>query len=159
METLLPIVIITAILLSLTVILLIADKLLVSYGDCKISVSAEEGDKEFNVQGGSTLTMQLARSLFLHHRREWTRKVREILLALQIERTYTKDEILEMYLNQIYLGNRAYGFEAASRAYFGKHVEEISLAEAALLAGIIKNPRDYPPTQNLDTATRRRGSG
>lgn len=115
------------------------------------------------VQGASTITQQLARNLFSHEERGWmsqtyTRKIREALLAMEIEKRYTKDEILEMYLNHIYLGNRTYGVEAASRTYFGKHVEEISLAEAALLAGIIKNPRDYPPTRNPDLAARRRAT-
>lgn len=113
------------------------------------------------VQGASTITQQLARNLFSHEESGWmsqtyTRKIREALLALEIEKRYTKDEILEMYLNHIYLGNRAYGVEAAAEVYFGKHVDELSLAECALIAGIIKNPRDYPPTKSLDLATRRR---
>ncbi|HKK72295.1 MAG TPA: PBP1A family penicillin-binding protein [Candidatus Krumholzibacteria bacterium] len=106
-------------------------------------------------QGGSTLTMQLARSLFLHHRKEWTRKVREILLALQIERTYTKDEILEMYLNTIYFGP-AYGVEAASLSFFGKSVRDVTPAEATLLAGVLNNPGYYSPYRNLDRAYERR---
>ncbi|MFH1277546.1 MAG: PBP1A family penicillin-binding protein [Candidatus Eisenbacteria bacterium] len=115
------------------------------------------------VQGASTITQQLARNLFIHEERGWmsqtyTRKIREALLAMEIEKRYTKDEILEMYLNHIYFGNRTYGVEAASREYFGKHVEDISLAEAALLAGIIKNPRDYAPTRNPDLAERRRAT-
>jgi penicillin-binding protein 1A len=108
-------------------------------------------------QGGSTLTMQLARSLFLHHRKEWTRKVREILLALQIERTYTKDEILQMYLNTIYFGP-AYGVEAASIAFFGQGVREIGPAELTLLAGVLNNPGYYSPYRHLDRAYQRRGT-
>jgi len=106
-------------------------------------------------QGGSTLTMQLARSLFLHHRKEWTRKVREILLALQIERTYTKDEILEMYLNTIYFGP-AYGVEAAAQAYFDKSVRDVTPGEATLLAGVLNNPGYYSPYRHLDRAYARR---
>lgn len=108
-------------------------------------------------QGGSTLTMQLARSLFLHHRKEWTRKVREILLALQIERTYTKDEILEMYLNTIYFGP-AYGVEAASLAFFGRGVRDLEAAELTLLAGVLNNPGFYSPYRHLDRAYQRRAT-
>ena len=108
-------------------------------------------------QGGSTLTMQLARSLFLHHRKEWTRKVREILLALQIERTYTKDEILEMYLNTIYFGP-AYGVEAASLSFFGKSVRDVTPAEATLLAGVLNNPGYYSPYRHLERAYQRRAT-
>jgi penicillin-binding protein 1A len=108
-------------------------------------------------QGGSTLTMQLARSLFLHHRKEWTRKVREILLALQIERTYTKDEILEMYLNTIYFGP-AYGIEAASLAFFGRGVRELEPPEVTLLAGVLNNPGYYSPYRHLDRAYQRRAT-
>lgn len=108
-------------------------------------------------QGGSTLTMQLARSLFLHHRKEWTRKVREILLALQIERTYTKDEILEMYLNTIYFGP-AYGIEAASVAFFGRGVRDLEPAEMTLLAGVLNNPGYYSPYRHLDRSYQRRAT-
>jgi penicillin-binding protein 1A len=106
-------------------------------------------------QGASTLTQQLARSLFLHPRKEWTRKIREILLALQIERTYTKDEILEMYLNAIYFGP-AYGVEAASIAFFGKSVRDLQPAEYTLLAGVLNNPGYYSPFRHLDRAYQRR---
>jgi penicillin-binding protein 1A len=106
-------------------------------------------------QGGSTLTMQLARSLFLHQRRELTRKIREILLAIQIERSYTKDEILEMYLNTIYFGP-AYGVEAASQAFFGKSVRDLAPAEYTLLAGVLNNPGYYSPYRHLDRAYKRR---
>jgi len=113
------------------------------------------------VQGASTITQQLARNLFTHEEKGWmaqtyNRKIREALLALEIEKRYTKDEILEMYLNQIYLGNRSYGVEAAARAYFGKPVSELDLAECALLAGIIKNPRDYSPSRDPEAARGRR---
>lgn len=108
-------------------------------------------------QGASTLTMQLARSLFLHPRKEWTRKLREILLALQIERTYTKDEILEMYLNTIYFGP-AYGVEAASVAFFGKSVRDLEPAEYTMLAGILNNPGLYDPRRHLDRSYKRRAT-
>lgn len=108
-------------------------------------------------QGGSTLTMQLARSLFLHHRKEWTRKIREILLALQIERTYTKDEILEMYLNTIYFGP-AYGVEAAAQSFFGKSVRDVTPAEATLLAGVLNNPGYYSPYRHMERAYSRRAT-
>ncbi len=108
-------------------------------------------------QGGSTLTMQLARSLFLHQRREVTRKIREILLAIQIERSYTKDEILEMYLNTIYFGP-AYGVEAASQSFFGKSVRDLAPAEYTLLAGVLNNPGFYSPYRHLDRAYKRRAT-
>ena len=95
------------------------------------------------VQGGSTLTQQLARNLFLTSEKTFTRKVREILLALQIERNYSKKEILEMYMNQMYLGEGAYGMESAARSYFGKHVEDLNLPECAALAALLKAPNDY----------------
>ncbi|RPJ43404.1 MAG: PBP1A family penicillin-binding protein, partial [Candidatus Latescibacterota bacterium] len=113
------------------------------------------------VQGASTITQQLARNLFSHEEKGWmaqtyNRKLREALLALEIEKRYTKDEILEMYLNQIFLGNRAYGVEAAAQVYFGKRAEELDLAESALLVGVIKNPRDYSPVKYPEAAKRRR---
>ncbi len=92
------------------------------------------------VQGGSTITQQLAKMLFLKPEKTLTRKIREIALALKIEKKYPKEEILGLYLNQIYFGTRAYGIEAASEAYFGKPVEKISLAEAALLACPSESP-------------------
>jgi len=97
------------------------------------------------VQGGSTITQQLAKMLFLKPEKTLTRKIREIALALKIEKRYSKEEILGLYLNQIYFGTRAYGIEAASEAYFGKPVEKISLAEAALLAALPKAPSYYSP--------------
>jgi len=105
--------------------------------------------------GGSTLTQQLARSLFLHHRKEWTRKIREMILALQIERAYTKDEILQMYLNTIYFGP-AYGVEAASIAFFGKSVTELTPPEYTLLAGVLNNPGYYSPIRHPERAYERR---
>jgi penicillin-binding protein 1A len=108
------------------------------------------------VQGGSTITQQLARNLFLTLRRDSGRKLRETILALQIERSYTKEQILELYLNQIYLGHGAYGAEEASRFYFGRHVEDLTLAQCALLAALPKAPNRYSPKRNPALALRRR---
>ncbi|MFA7666864.1 MAG: PBP1A family penicillin-binding protein [Burkholderiaceae bacterium] len=99
-------------------------------------------------QGASTLTMQLAREFFLSPERTYTRKIVEILLALRIEDALSKDQILELYLNQIFLGKRAYGFAAASQTYFGKPLSEISAAEAAMLAGLPKAPSRFNPLVN-----------
>lgn len=108
------------------------------------------------VQGASTITQQLARNLFVMFDVSVSRKVKEMILALKIERTYSKDEILEMYLNQIYFGSGAYGVEAAAQGFFGKGVTELSIGESALLAGLPKNPRDYSPHYHLDKALARR---
>ena len=91
-------------------------------------------------QGGSTLTQQLAKNLFLKPERTLERKVQEVLLALWLEHKHSKDQILEMYLNRVYFGSGAYGVEAASRRYFGKSARDVTLAEAALLAGLLKAP-------------------
>ena len=107
-------------------------------------------------QGASTLTQQLAKTLFLTSEKSIVRKIKEAILALQIERRYTKDEILELYLNLIYLGSGAYGVEAASQTYFGKSVEDITLAQAALIAGLPKAPSVYSPIKNPDLAKKRR---
>lgn len=110
------------------------------------------------VQGGSTITQQLARNLFLTRKRTFIRKIKEVLLALEIERKYTKKEILEMYLNQIYFGSGAYGIEAAARTYFGKHVWELTTAECAILSGLPRAPNEYSPYKNLDKAVKRKNS-
>ncbi len=107
-------------------------------------------------QGASTITQQLAKNLFLYKDKTYTRKVNEWAVALQIERLYTKDQILEMYMNYVFLGAGAYGFEAGSRTYFGKPLKELNLAEASLLAAIPKSPSEYSPTRNLDRAKARR---
>jgi len=107
-------------------------------------------------QGASTITQQLARNLFLTHEKTISRKVKEAILAIRIEQTYTKDEILQMYLNQIYFGEGAYGVDAAARNYFGKSVQELSLPECALLAGLPRNPRDYSPRRDPNRALKRR---
>jgi len=107
------------------------------------------------VQGGSTLTQQLARNLFLTRRQTVNRKLREMVLASRIERRLTKDEILELYLNRVFLGEQAFGVDAASRRYFGKPATELTLAEAALLAGLPKAPSDLNPSSHLDAALER----
>ncbi|WP_106752799.1 PBP1A family penicillin-binding protein [Pannonibacter carbonis] len=107
------------------------------------------------VQGGSTLTQQLAKNLFLEPDRTLGRKVQELVLALWLEATYSKDEILEMYLNRVYLGAGAYGVDAAARRYFGKSARMITLAEAATLAGLLKAPSRYAPTRNPKLAADR----
>ena len=99
-------------------------------------------------QGASTITMQVARNFFLSSEKTYTRKIYEMLLAYKIERALTKDQILELYMNQIYLGERAYGFSAAARVYFGKDLKDITLAEAAMLAGLPKAPSAYNPVVN-----------
>jgi penicillin-binding protein 1A len=107
-------------------------------------------------QGSSTLTMQLARNLFLSNEKTYGRKLQEILLSVQIERVFTKDQIFAMYANQIYLGHGTYGFEAASEYYFSKHVNELTLPEAALLAALPKGAESYSPINHPDRALRRR---
>ena len=107
-------------------------------------------------QGASTLTMQLARNLFLSSDRNMTRKLQEAYLAIQIERSFTKQQIFTLYANQIYLGSGMYGFEAASQFYFSKHAKDLTLTEAALLAGLPKGPAAYSPLLNPDKALRRR---
>lgn len=108
-------------------------------------------------QGASTLTQQLARNLYLTHEKTWTRKSKEALYTLQLEMKYSKDEILNMYLNEIYYGHGAYGIEAAARMYFGKPAAELDLAESALLAGVPKGPTYYSPYTHLDSAVKRQG--
>ena len=106
-------------------------------------------------QGASTITMQVARNFFLSKEKTVTRKFNEVLLAFKIESNLTKDQILELYINQIYLGQRAYGFAAASQIYFGKPLAELSLAESAMLAGLPKAPSRYNPIANATRAKQR----
>jgi len=108
-------------------------------------------------QGASTITMQVARNFYLPTKKTFTRKIYEILLALKIENQLSKDQILEIYMNQIYLGQRAHGFAAASQTYFGKPLEQITLAEAALLAGLPQSPTAGNPIVNRDRAVKRQG--
>jgi 1A family penicillin-binding protein len=107
-------------------------------------------------QGGSTLTQQLARHAFLTPDKTIRRKLKEVVVAARLERQFSKDQILELYLNRVYFGNGLHGAEAASLGYFGKHAAELDVAEAALLAGLVKSPSTYAPTVNLDRAVARR---
>src|SRR5271165_5334067 len=107
-------------------------------------------------QGASTLTMQLSRNLFLSPDRNFRRKIQEVMLAIQIERRFTKPQIFTLYANQIYLGHGVYGFEAGSNFYFGKKAKELTLEEAAVLAGLPKAPNAYSPINNPDRALHRR---
>ena len=107
------------------------------------------------VQGGSTITQQVVKSLFLTPKKSYRRKLKEAILAYRLEKYLTKDEILTIYLNQIYLGHGAYGVEAAARTYFGKHASQLNLAEAAMLAGLPKAPSSYDPYLHFDRAKKR----
>ena len=107
-------------------------------------------------QGASTITQQLARNAFLTFDKTYIRKIQEAYLAIQFERLYTKAEILEMYLNEIFLGHSAYGVETASLQYFGKHVWELNLPESALIAGLPQSPNNYSPLRNPELAIKRR---
>ena len=108
------------------------------------------------VQGGSTLTQQVARTMFLSMEQTYTRKFTEIVTAMRIERRYSKDEILELYLNQIYFGESAWGIQVASQTYFGKGIEDVTLSEAALLAALPRAPTHYSPYGNMERALERR---
>ncbi|MCR4820867.1 MAG: transglycosylase domain-containing protein [Elusimicrobiales bacterium] len=107
-------------------------------------------------QGGSTITQQLSRGIFLTAEKTIIRKIKEILLAFHIERKFSKQEILTLYLNQIYLGGGVYGVQSAAKHYFGKNVDELSLAECAMLVGLIPSPERYSPFKNPDSAKQRR---
>ena len=107
-------------------------------------------------QGASTLTQQLSRMLFLTPDKRFRRKIQEVLLAIQIERYFTKSQIFTMYANQVDLGHGNFGFEAAAQFYFGKRLEQLTLPEAALLAGIPRSPSAYSPILHPDLARRRR---
>ena len=106
-------------------------------------------------EGASTITQQLARNLFLTKKKKLSRKIAEIILAIQIERKYTKNEILEMYLNQVYWGHNSYGIESASQLYFGKHARDLNLAESAMIIGLLKGPELYSPFRNYSYAKQR----
>ncbi|MBA2606728.1 MAG: PBP1A family penicillin-binding protein [Acidobacteria bacterium] len=107
------------------------------------------------IEGASTITQQLAKNLFLYRDQTYTRKINEWMVALQIERLYTKRQILEMYMNYMFLGAGSYGFEAGARTYFAKPLKDLNLEEAALLAAILKSP-EYSPTRNMEKAKERR---
>ncbi len=117
-----------------------------------VYVIATTGD----IQGGSTITQQLAKNAFTNQERTIRRKLKELILAVQLERTYSKDEILNMYLNWIFFGHNAYGLKSAADLYFGKEVSELTLAEAALLAGLLQQPNYYSPYANPEAAKARR---
>ena len=108
-------------------------------------------------QGGSTITQQLARNIFLTNSRTFGRKVREGVLALALERKFSKDQILELYLNRVYFGGGAYGIDAASRTFFGHGADQLSLDEAAIIAGLVKAPSNYSPTADVAAARGRAG--
>lgn len=108
------------------------------------------------VEGGSTITQQLSKTLFLSRERSLVRKIKEAIIAIRLELIFTKDEILEMYLNQIYYGHGSYGVEAAARTYFGKHVQDLTLDECALIAALPKAPNNYSPYRNPERARSRR---
>jgi penicillin-binding protein 1A len=108
-------------------------------------------------QGGSTITQQLARNIFLTNNRSFGRKIKEAILALALERKFTKDQILELYLNRVYFGGGAYGIDAASRRFFGHGADHMSLGEAAIIAGLVKAPSNYSPTADVEAARARSG--
>jgi penicillin-binding protein 1A len=107
------------------------------------------------LQGGSTITQQLARNIFLTNNRTFGRKIKEAVLALALERKFTKDQILELYLNRVYFGGGAYGIDAASRRFFGHGADHLSLGEAAIIAGLVKAPSNYSPTADVEAARSR----
>ena len=108
-------------------------------------------------QGGSTITQQLARNIFLTNSRTFGRKVKEGVLALAIERKFSKNQILELYLNRVYFGGGAYGIDAASRRFFGHSARQLTLGEAAIIAGLVKAPSNYSPTADAEAARGRAG--
>ena len=109
-------------------------------------------------EGGSTITQQLARQTFLSRDKTYRRKLKEVILAAHIEREYSKKDILELYLNKVYFGDGLYGVEAASRGYFGKHASELTVDEAALLAGLIQSPSSYAPDREPRSRASRAGT-
>ncbi|HJU76733.1 MAG TPA: PBP1A family penicillin-binding protein, partial [Sphingomicrobium sp.] len=109
------------------------------------------------LQGGSTITQQLARNIFLTNTRTFGRKLKEMILALALERKFSKDQILELYLNRVYFGGGAYGIDAASRRFFGHSADHLSLGEAAIIAGLVKAPSNYSPTADAEAARSRSG--
>lgn len=117
-----------------------------------VVVNLKNGER---TQGASTITQQVARNLFLNHEKTWNRKFKEAVYALQLEMQYSKEQILEMYLNQVYYGHSAYGIQTASQMYFDKDASELTLAESALLAGIPKGPKYYSPYMDEENAISR----
>ena len=115
-------------------------------------VDIMKGEK---AQGASTITQQLAKNAFLYPDKTWERKIKEMILSFQLESKYSKDEILEFYLNRIYFGSGAWGVQTASQTYFGKDVEQLNLAESSLLAGLVRRPNAYSPFKNPELAKNR----
>ena len=113
--------------------------------------------KGHRVSATSTITQQLARNIFLTNNRNVVRKVKEAILALALERKFSKDQILELYLNRVYFGGGAYGIDAASRKFFGHGADHLSLGEAAIIAGLVKAPSNYSPTADIEAARSRSG--
>jgi penicillin-binding protein 1A len=109
------------------------------------------------VRATSTITQQLARNIFLTNNRSIGRKIKEAILALALERKFSKDQILELYLNRVYFGGGAYGIDAASRKFFGHGADHLSLGEAAIIAGLVKAPSSYSPTADVEAARNRSG--
>jgi len=107
-------------------------------------------------EGASTITQQVVKNIYFSHEKTWRRKINEALIAIQLERNYTKDKLLEMYLNTIYFGTGTYGIEKASEVYFGKDASALSIPEAALLAGMVQAPEVYSPFNNMESAKYRR---
>src|SRR6202022_4905513 len=108
------------------------------------------------VEGASSLTQQFTKQVFLTPQKSWRRKINEMFLAVDIEKNFTKDQIFELYANQVYFGHGAYGVESASRLYFGRHAKDLTLPEAAMIAGISNRPGTYSPILNPSAAKRRR---
>jgi penicillin-binding protein 1A len=123
-----------------------------------VRASVDNFTKKQVSQGGSTITMQLVKNLFLNPERTLNRKVAEAVLSLRLEQVFKKDQIFEMYLNQVYWGHNTYGAETAAMSYFGKHASELTLGEAAMMAGIIQAPEDYSPFVNYQVAKRRQAT-
>src|SRR6185312_13386836 len=113
--------------------------------------------KGHRVSATSTITQQLARNIFLTNNRNFVRKIKEGILALALERKFSKDQILELYLNRVYFGGGAYGIDAASRKFFGHGADHLSLGEAAIIAGLVKAPSNYSPTADIEAARDRSG--
>lgn len=109
-------------------------------------------------QGASTITQQLAKNMFLDQSITWNRKITEMFIAMELEKRFSKDQILEFYINNIYFANGYYGIEAASEGYFGKPVSELNVSQLAFLAGIPRRPNAYDPFTNYDAAVERRNS-
>src|SRR6476619_691674 len=113
--------------------------------------------KNHRVSATSTITQQLARNIFLTNNRSFVRKLKEAILALALERKFSKDQTLELYLNRVYFGGGAYGIDAASRRFFGHGADHLSLGEAAIIAGLVKAPSNYSPSADVEAARSRSG--